>query len=482
MSKIDQSHQFIFDAAIIGDPGRGPSGSRPRARLTRRQIADVSVVLDSLIVCLSLAMAQGLYTLAVGAELGVGGSYTFVSVVAGLVHYLVTRASHGSIRQLRAGSAWGDFKLLAITFAIVIVMGYGLKQAEIHSRLWIGLSFVIAFTLILTKNRISHYLTGVGRLRELLVERIALVGEPSMAEALKGQLKGARESACEVRIYDVCAGGAHELRPLIFDGLNLAFDRIIFCVPPDQIGKVRGLVEAIGFLPARIEVSVAQAELQALHSDMLVSPCQILISVNDSPHDEWARLEKRALDVVLCSISILALSPLMILVAIAIKLESKGPVFFRQRRHGWNHSVFAIWKFRTMTVQEDGASIRQAKECDPRVTRVGRFLRRTSIDELPQLINVLIGEMSLVGPRPHALVHNMQYSAEIASYASRHKVLPGVTGWAQVNGLRGNCADVAKMAARADADLWYIRNWSIALDLKILLMTPIAVLLQKNAF
>jgi exopolysaccharide biosynthesis polyprenyl glycosylphosphotransferase len=176
------------------------------------------------------------------------------------------------------------------------------------------------------------------------------------------------------------------------------------------------------------------------------------------------------------------LAPLMALTALAIKLDSSGPVLFRQRRNGFNTSQFGIYKFRTMTVMDDGVVVLQAKRNDPRVTRVGRVLRQTSIDELPQLFNVLLGDMSLVGPRPHAVAHDDKYTEVLSDYAFRNHVKPGITGWAQVNGCRGETIRIEQMKARVDRDLWYINNWSLLLDLKILALTCFEVLRQRNAY
>jgi undecaprenyl-phosphate galactose phosphotransferase/putative colanic acid biosynthesis UDP-glucose lipid carrier transferase len=172
----------------------------------------------------------------------------------------------------------------------------------------------------------------------------------------------------------------------------------------------------------------------------------------------------------------------MFLSAVAIKLDSEGPVLFRQRRNGFNTSPFVIFKFRTMTVMEDGAELQQAKRFDPRVTLIGRVLRRTSIDELPQLLNVLRGDMSLVGPRPHALAHDDHYGNLLSDYAFRHHVKPGITGWAQVKGYRGETSRIDQMKGRVDHDLWYINNWSLLLDCKILALTCLEVMRRRNAF
>ena len=185
---------------------------------------------------------------------------------------------------------------------------------------------------------------------------------------------------------------------------------------------------------------------------------------------------KRILDLFVAIIAILLLWPILLIAAVAVKLDSKGPVIFKQRRNGLNGTEFVVFKFRTMTVLEDGPDVTQASRDDRRVTRIGKFLRRSSIDELPQLFNVLKGDMSVVGPRPHAVAHDIKYRALIPNYDCRFYVKPGLTGWAQINGLRGETATVQQMDKRVRADLWYINNWSVGLDLIILVRTCFEVL------
>jgi len=187
---------------------------------------------------------------------------------------------------------------------------------------------------------------------------------------------------------------------------------------------------------------------------------------------------KRGLDIFGALVAIILLAPVFVFAALVIRHDSKGPAIFRQRRSGLNQREFTIFKFRTMYVQEDGMKVVQAQRGDPRVTRVGRFLRRTSIDELPQLFNVLKGEMSLVGPRPHAMAHDSEYKRLIEIYSRRFTVKPGMTGWAQVNGFRGETRRLFDMRQRIDYDLWYIDHWSLALDMKILARTCFEILKQ----
>jgi len=190
---------------------------------------------------------------------------------------------------------------------------------------------------------------------------------------------------------------------------------------------------------------------------------------------------KRALDIVASLVGIVLLLPLFALISLAIVLDSKGPVLFCQRRHGRDGTVFGILKFRSMRVLEDDAAVVQATKNDARVTRVGAFLRKTSLDELPQLFNVLSGEMSLVGPRPHAIAHDEYYGARIKAYDQRQRVKPGITGWAQVNGARGETPELADMEKRIALDAWYVAHHGLALDLLILARTPMVVLSRRNA-
>jgi undecaprenyl-phosphate galactose phosphotransferase/putative colanic acid biosynthesis UDP-glucose lipid carrier transferase len=203
------------------------------------------------------------------------------------------------------------------------------------------------------------------------------------------------------------------------------------------------------------------------------------LEIQRAPLSALERAVKRTLDLICACVAIIVLLPLLLLIALAIKLDSKGPVIFRQRRNGFNSKQFIIYKFRSMSVQEDGPVIAQARKNDRRVTRVGQVLRRSSMDELPQLFNVLRGDMSLVGPRPHALAHDNEYKVLIAKYAFRHHVKPGMTGWAQVNGLRGETGRLEQMVERVKLDLWYVDHWSLGLDINILMRTCFEILRNR---
>lgn len=244
----------------------------------------------------------------------------------------------------------------------------------------------------------------------------------------------------------------------------------------ELIRQLRDTTASIYLVPANIfEFDLVQPRCVEIHGIPALAICE-------TPYQGLSALRKRILDVALAVTGLLLAGPAMAVIAIAVKLNSRGPVFFRQRRYGLNGEEIFIYKFRSMTVCEDGPQVAQAKRNDIRTTRVGRFLRRTSLDELPQILNVLQGKMSFVGPRPHAIAHNEMYRKLISGYMTRHKVRPGITGWAQVNGLRGETDTLDKMRRRVDYDLEYLNNWSMWLDLKILLKTVVLVLRDDHAY
>jgi putative colanic acid biosynthesis UDP-glucose lipid carrier transferase len=207
-----------------------------------------------------------------------------------------------------------------------------------------------------------------------------------------------------------------------------------------------------------------------------------LVAVCETPYSGVNAVLKRIFDIVVTLAGLAVIWPILLAVAIGVKLSSPGPVIFKQRRYGMDGREIFVYKFRSMTVTEDGGNVRQATRGDMRVTPFGAFIRKTSIDELPQLFNVLAGSMSLVGPRPHAVAHNEQYRKLIKGYMLRHKVRPGITGWAQVNGYRGETETVEKMRARIEHDLYYLRNWSLSLDLWIIVKTALVLFRDKAAY
>lgn len=241
------------------------------------------------------------------------------------------------------------------------------------------------------------------------------------------------------------------------------------------LDQLQGTTASLYFVPDVFGISIIQGRLQDMNGVPVVGICE-------TPFTGTNELVKRVEDIVLSSLILLLISPVLLACAIGVKLSSRGPVLFRQRRNGLDGEEIVVWKFRSMTTQDDGAVVRQATRNDSRITPFGAFLRKTSLDELPQFFNVLQGRMSIVGPRPHAVTHNAEYRQIIKAYMVRHKVKPGITGWAQVNGQRGETDTVEKMKARVEYDLEYLRNWSLGLDLRIIAATVKLVFIDRQAY
>jgi putative colanic acid biosynthesis UDP-glucose lipid carrier transferase len=240
------------------------------------------------------------------------------------------------------------------------------------------------------------------------------------------------------------------------------------------IDELKDTTASVYFLPDVYVFDLMQARFDTVGG-------MPVIAISETPFMGFNSVLKRGTDIVVSGMALLLLAPLMLAIALAVRLSSPGPVIFRQRRYGLYGEEIYIYKFRSMTVLDDGANIVQARKNDGRLTRIGGFLRRSSLDELPQFINALQGRMSVVGPRPHAVAHNEQYRKLIKGYMLRHKVKPGITGWAQVNGLRGETATLERMEARIRYDLDYLRNWSLWLDLWIIIKTVKVVFSRQNA-
>ena len=243
----------------------------------------------------------------------------------------------------------------------------------------------------------------------------------------------------------------------------------------ELLEQLQDTTASLFFVPDVFGISIIQGRLQDMNGVPVVGICE-------TPFTGTNQLVKRISDIIIASVIIVLISPLLLAIAIGVKLGSPGPVLFKQRRNGLDGHEIVVYKFRSMRTMEDGEVVRQATRNDPRVTPFGAFLRRTSFDELPQFFNVLAGTMSIVGPRPHAVTHNKEYRQIIKAYMVRHKVKPGITGWAQVNGQRGETDTVEKMRMRVEYDLEYLRNWSLGLDLKIIVSTIRVLFFDRQAY
>ncbi len=328
-------------------------------------------------------------------------------------------------------------------------------------------------------NTRRYAVVGVNELALRLVE--ALENAPDLGLTLLGFYDDRPEERTG-QIPEAVGKKLGSISELVEHAKQRRVDMIYITFPMRAEKRIRSILNQLGDTTASVYIVPDFFVFELLHSRWTNVGGLPVVSVYENPFYGIDGFVKRAMDLALGTLFLILASPAMIAIALAIKWTSPGPVFFRQRRYGLDGREIVVWKFRTMTVCEDGAEVSQAVRGDSRVTKVGAFLRRTSLDELPQLFNVLKGEMSLVGPRPHANVHNEEYRRIIQGYMLRHKVRPGLTGLAQVNGYRGETNTLEKMQGRVELDLRYIREWSLWLDLKILAQTFWAVLRGQNAY
>ena len=366
------------------------------------------------------------------------------------------------------------------TIAAVAIM---LGVTDDYSRLWFGtwlLASVLALWLLraVAARTFSHWNRS-----GILKKQVAIVGSGRpLAELL--QNAGHDESDMNVvRVFRVAGTGAVDVERacsnLVAFSRNIEPESVIIALPANFNDVLPEIVLKLGVLPSEIKLYPGFAgKFINLHGVSSLGSAQF-VDLQRRPADDWGQLGKKIEDYVIAATALVLLSPLMLLIAAAIKLDSRGPVIFRQKRGGLNDQVFEMFKFRTMKVDGKG-EFRQATANDDRVTRLGRLLRRTSLDELPQLLNVLRGDMSIVGPRPHPVELNRHYSARLPLYDRRHRVKPGITGWAQINDHRGP-TNSEQMLRRLQCDLYYIDNWSIWLDFSIIAATPLISVIHKNA-
>ncbi len=280
----------------------------------------------------------------------------------------------------------------------------------------------------------------------------------------------------------VAAQTIGNLEQLVADCKEGGIDRVYIVLPPQAYERRKWLVKELADSTASVYIVPDVFTYQLLHSRSDTIMGIPTISIYDSPLDGSNAIIKRIEDIVLSTLILIMISPVLLGLALAVKFTSKGPVFFKQNRYGIDGKPIKVWKFRSMNVMEDGAKVTQATKNDSRFTPIGQFIRKTSLDELPQFINVLQGQMSIVGPRPHAVAHNEEYRKLVDGYMLRHKVKPGITGWAQINGWRGETDTLDKMEKRIEFDLEYIRNWSLFFDLKIVFLTIFKGFVNKNAY
>ena len=423
-------------------------------------------------------------------------SYVLLAIFSALLCFMIVRQETSARRSMfvsgwtlatRAGVAW------LVVVALLLLIGYATKVSALYSRRALFLWFVATAPLLMAApvllRKSMRRITVVSN----HMRRVVIAGVNDVSRQLASTIADRPELGLEHCGFfeDREPGRVVQLRPDEFLGtlgdlpgyVKRHHVDIIFISMPYHLERTKRLLHdlrdttaSVYLIPEISFIDLIQARVDDIRGIPIIALCE-------TPFHGWSGIKKRALDVVLASLMLVAAIPVMAAIAIGVRLTSPGgPVIFKQRRYGLDGEEILVYKFRTMSVAEDGDVVRQATRNDPRVTPFGRFLRRYSLDERPQLINVLQGRMSLVGPRPHAVAHNEQYRKLIDGYMVRHKASPGITGLAQVNGCRGETADLAEMKRRIDYDLDYLRHWSLMLDLKILLKTVTVLFKSEKAY
>lgn len=469
-------------------------GVRRRAPVARALFGDVVQVVDYLLIILmSVGFAFAYHTYVLQTDFDFQ-SYAIAGIVGATVFTtLMRRDGYYEFEQLTTpdGTLRAILSRWALTVLGLLAFGFALKISDTFSRVWL-----FAWTGITVVSVIGVRLAAVSFVRRMsrdggvFARRVAVVGATSLGVKFASRAGNSPQGISIVGVYDAglsdngdshLAGAKGDLNDLAAAARNGEIDDIVIAVPRATPEDMSALVRRLSILPVSIAICPNIHWLDHLGGSINDVGGVRVLSLYRRPLEGWGGVIKTVEDYVLGVVALIAFAPVMLAIALAIKLQGGGPVLFAQQRHGFNNAVFKVYKFRTMTTADDGEVVEQAKLGDPRITPVGKFLRRYSLDELPQLFNVIKGEMSLVGPRPHALAHNHQYARTIENYSGRHKVKPGLTGWAQVNGFRGETSETEQMADRVRYDLAYVDNWSLWFDIKILILTVRAVVFPQNA-
>jgi putative colanic acid biosysnthesis UDP-glucose lipid carrier transferase len=437
-----------------------------------------------------------LFTLTLIYDVRFDSEFRILAVLVAILAPTVMRRPH--VETLTILPRWG-FIVVGVVMrwfvllGILIAIGYATKTSDEFSRrvvfTWaIATPLPLIFVSVILNEVVRRFVNAPSNRR-----RAVVAGYNEVSLELVGRIRSSSDLAIRINGYfddrsverlgmptgTGLLGGLTELAEYV---KTHGIDVIFIALPMRQVQRVVDLLDelrdttaSIYFVPDIFVMDLIQSRTADISGVPIVAMCE-------TPFQGSRGLVKRAMDVAISLFALLALSPFLLILALAIKLDSPGPALFRQRRYGLDGEIIDVHKFRTMNVTEDGPQIQQATRDDARITSVGRFLRRYSLDELPQLFDVLRGKMSLVGPRPHAVAHNEEYRRLIKGYMVRHKVLPGITGLAQVNGCRGETSKLEDMKSRIEYDLDYLRHWTPGLDLRIMFRTAIQLWSDRKAY
>lgn len=424
--------------------------------------------------------------------------YVLAAVLGSVIFYLFAQVSR-AYRSWRMASFKETLGPVLISWMLTVFallfLAYVTKHTGEFSRIAMSI-WILLVPVVLTSWRYGfRSILRYMRARGYNLRTVAIGGMSEKAEELGRYLEttpemgmrliGFFDDECMIQAdqdtrYNVTREG--NLNDLVTMARQGEIDMIYLALPIQEVEKLKDLLYQLSDTTASVYFVPDFFTSGIFGSRWMSIGSMSAVSVYETPFLGVAGLAKRLEDIVLVTLILPLIAIPMLLIAMTIKLLSPGPVIFKQQRYGLDGRRIRIWKFRTMRCCEDGSTVIQAKQNDPRVTQFGAFLRRTSLDELPQFFNVLMGDMSVVGPRPHAVAHNELYRSKIQGYMLRHKVKPGITGWAQVNGWRGETDSLQKMEKRVEHDLWYIKNWSLLLDLRLILKTIFGGLSGRNAY
>lgn len=488
--RVDPIETFVPPVSDVDDDEATPAAKR-RFTVSESVVCGLLPLVDALAIAIAGFVA---YHFLVGW--GAHASEVYLNAVVVSIVLTVSFFHYAGLYSFNTLVAWPTRmrQMVLLCALVILVLAVVLKISNQYRSAWFVATFVGSTVLMFGFRGIARY--AIGRLAQTgsLVRNIAIVGVSGQAKHLVERLR--HENAPWKRIIGIFDDRRTRITEEI-DGFAVLgnlddlvsyvrrghVQDVVITLPWSADSRLIDIISKLRALPVHIYLGsdLIGYHFQQ-HREQQLAGMSVL-EIASAPLTGWNGILKRVEDRIISTLAMLVLSPLMLMIAIAIRIDSPGPVLFRQKRYGFNNETIVVYKFRSMYHDRPPeADVPQATRDDPRVTRVGRFLRRTSLDELPQLFNVVRGEMSLIGPRPHAVEHNKKYAVLIGDYHWRHKVKPGITGWAQVNGFRGETDTLDKMRLRFEHDVYYIENWSLWFDFKILVMTAFIGWTNENAY
>ncbi|RKF13229.1 undecaprenyl-phosphate glucose phosphotransferase [Alginatibacterium sediminis] len=453
------------------------------------EFAAIYRLTDLAIVFIVLEIALELRGVALEAQYQLMGvtMYALFLIIAEYLQLYRHMQSIDLFSQLKTVALTWIFSALVLTF-----LGYFLKVSEQYSRFAIG-TWIVITPIALAVARVAYrQLHNMMRTQGYMSRKAAIIGATDCGNRLFQEFEanpqlgidfvGFFDDRSPQRLPQLDEGQYQSTKRAFELAREGEIDEVYIALPVHSEERIADFLNQLSDTTVTTHLVPDFFAYNLMQSRWVPIGNIPTISVFDSPFSGGSVLVKRLQDIILSAAILLLISPLLLLISIGVKLSSAGPVLFKQDRYGLYGKPIKVWKFRSMSTQDNGDEVRQATQNDPRVTAFGSFLRRTSLDELPQFFNVLAGSMSIVGPRPHAIAHNEEYRQLVHRYMLRHKVKPGITGWAQINGFRGETDTLDKMEMRVKYDLEYIQSWSLWMDVKIVVLTVFKGFVSKAAY